>query len=93
MGFFWQDNFYYSQPKLVVKTDILSITRTKIYDIGKIQNVIIEHDVKSNDYWGFSGFRFYDYTDVLSFTYNKKKISLGFNLEKFDTEHLKKMIK
>ncbi|MBC7400799.1 MAG: hypothetical protein H7289_12735 [Mucilaginibacter sp.] len=92
-AFFGKTTFIIADKKLVMKSDILLIARTKIYDISKIQNIMIEHNIKSNDYWGFPGFRFYDYTDILSFTYDKKKISLGSNLEKFDIAHLKSLIK
>lgn len=86
--------FTVSNHRLIVKNVILGIKVTRTYDTNQIQDLKIEHNVKSNSYWGFTGFRFSSHqSDVITFNYNRRKITLGLNSEKFDIEYLRNAIK
>ena len=88
-----ETKFIISDNTLTVTEKIAGISKTKNYQIGQIQNPRIE-SVGSSTTWGFQGFYFSDYTmDVLAFTYNNSKVTLGKNLENFDAEKLKESIK
>jgi hypothetical protein len=89
-----QVNFIVRNHQLVVKTGILFIKKTEVYNADQIDNLRIEHDVQSNSYWNLGGVRLYGFkSNVLMFDYNKRKITLGLNLENFDIDQLKKSIK
>jgi hypothetical protein len=88
-----ETTFTISDNTLTVNEKIAGISRTKNYQIDKIQNPRIE-TVGSSTNWAFQGFYFSNYTmDVLVFIYNNSKVMLGKELENFDARGLKEAVK
>jgi len=78
---------------LTVNIKILGINFVKNYQIDQIQNLRIEQKASDN-YWGFQGAMINDYKlNVLVFKFNNNNVVIGKNLEAFDVEKLKNVIK
>lgn len=92
-SFLGQTTFTIKDSKLIVRYGISLVNLKRVYILTKIANVKVQSDIKSSDYWGFQGFRFYGNNETaLSFEYNNKAIVLGKGLDHFNLIELKQWL-
>ena len=92
-SFLGQTTFTIKDNKLIVSYGISLVNLKRVYILTKIANVKVQSNIKSSNYWGFQGFRYYGNNETaLSFEYNNKAIVLGKGLDQFSLIELKQWL-
>lgn len=92
-NFLGQTTFTIKDNKLIVNYGISLVNLKRVYILTEIANVKVQSNIKSSNYWGFQGFRFYGNNETaLLFEYNNKIIVLGKGLDQFNLIELKEWL-